>query len=490
MIDADTTWQQACTALAGGDYEMAFGVLDSALDEAMPTRAGAGRSGASQTGLATAARLCLYLGSLHALYGDAATEQLGTALSEARRLNAGVAGDPLYLALSAELDARTRGPHAALPDEKIRETADPVARFHALCALALAEQPQAALDLPLATGELPPHLRWRLRSWQADSQEQLGNTADAINLYAEAAHLAGGLDRAVMLQEQAALLIQDGQPDVAKSVLDGARLLYGTKQTARSNPAQAEDEGLNLATWHYLRAQALLQMDQPEAALEMIREADRLERQHGTPGYVVTLLRGQILSHLGQQEKAIEAFEAALELAEEVDRPYANHELGVALLDMDRPVEARDRLEIALNEPNYPYQPEVLADIAECDYRLGRMPEAQLAAEQALAQGAVIPASLVLGSVALDYFQLDEALEHYERVVREAAPDSRDWIIGHQMAADVMAQQGFPNPAAAIAHAQQALEHTAESDDWHSTLQDLLARAQTLMGQQDGRMLN
>ncbi|QFP75645.1 tetratricopeptide repeat protein [Deinococcus sp. AJ005] len=487
MIDADTTWQQACTALAGGDYETAFGVLSAALDEAMPAAVGKGKGAAVSP---VAARICVYLGSLHALYGDGAAEQLEATLAEARGLNPAVGSEALYLALSAELEARTRGPEAAPPSGAVREALDPVARFHALCALALAEQPQAALDIHLAVGELPLHLRWRLRSWQADCQEQLGHTADAINLYAEAAHLAGGLDRAVMVQEQAALLIQDGQPEEAKKILDGARLLYGSKQTPQINPVQGEDEGLNLATWHYLCAQALLQMDQADAAYEMIREADRLERQYGTPGYVVALLTGQILSHLGQQEKAITAFESALKLAEDSDRPYANHELGVALLDMDRPVEARDRLEVALNEPDYPYQPEVLADIAECDYRLGRMPEAQLAAEQALAQGAVIPASLVLGSVALDYFQLDEALEHYERVVREAAPDSRDWIIGHQMAADVMAQQGFPNPAAAVAHAQQALDNTPESDDWHGTLQDLLARAQTLMGQQDGRMLN
>ena len=146
-----------------------------------------------------------------------------------------------------------------------------------------------------------------------------------------------------------------------------------------------------------------------------------------------------------------------------------------------------------LGEPEYPYHPEVLADIAECDYRLGRLQEAQLEAEQALAQGAVVPASLVLGSVAMDYFQLDDALEHYERVIREAAPDSRDWVTGHQMAADVMAQQGFPNPAAAYAHAQQALASTPESDDWHMTLQDHLRKAEAMMeqgGASGGRMLN
>jgi tetratricopeptide (TPR) repeat protein len=475
MIDADTTWQQACTALAEGDYEAAFIVLDAALAEAdRPGRA----------------RICLYLASVHALYGDAATTQVAEALRQARTLDAGVRTVPLYLALSAELDARTRGPDAALPGPEVREAADPVARFHAVCALALAEQPQAALDLQLASSELPPHLRWRLRSWQADAQEGLGHTVDAIHLYGEAAHLAGGMDRAVMLQEQAALLLQNGQPAEAKGALDRARLLYGAPVAGAAVSAQPDDEGLNLATWHYLRAQALLHLEQPEAAFEMIREAARLEQEHGDPSYGVALVRGQVLSHLGRPEEAIAAFEAALALADEGDRPYANHELGVVLLDLDRPLEARERLEAALNTPDYPYQPEVLADIAECDYRLGRMPEAQLAAEQALAQGAVVPASLVLGSVALDYFQLDDALEHYERVIREAAPDSRDWVTGHQMAADVMAQQGFPNPAAAVAHAQQALKHTPESDDWFVTLQDHLGKAQALMGQQDGRMLN
>ena len=76
------------------------------------------------------------------------------------------------------------------------------------------------------------------------------------------------------------------------------------------------------------------------------------------------------------------------------------------------------------------------------------------------------------------------------RSVREAAPGSRDWVIGHQMAADVMAQQNFPHPAAAYAHAQQALEHTPESDDWYITLQDYLTRAGALMGGSSGRMLN
>ncbi|GAA5533512.1 tetratricopeptide repeat protein [Deinococcus aluminii] len=466
MIDVATTWQQACTALASDDYDTAFGVLDAAMQEARkPERA----------------RIALRLASVHALYGDAAAADVGSALREARTLDPGLREDPLYLALSAELDARTRGPDAAPPPPALREAADPVARYHALAALALAEQPQAALDVHLPLSELPEHLRWRLRSWQADSEEQLGHAQEAAHLYAEAAHHAQGLNRAVMLQEQAALLLQLGQPGEAQQGLAQARALYH---------GHDPDEGLNLATWHYLQAQARLNLGQPDEALAAIREADRLERAHGDPSYGVALVWGQVMTHLGQPEEALRHFERALSLATDADRPYAQHELGVALLDLDRPVEARERLEAALADPDYPYQPEVLADLAECDYRLGRLPEAQLAAEQALAQGAVVPASLVLGSVALDYYHLDEALDHYERVVREAAPQSRDWITGHQMAADVMAQQGFRDPAAAYAHAQQALEYTPESDDWHGTLQDHLKKAEAMMGQRSGRMLN
>ena len=53
-----------------------------------------------------------------------------------------------------------------------------------------------------------------------------------------------------------------------------------------------------------------------------------------------------------------------------------------------------------------------------------------------------------------------------------------------------MAQQNFPDPAAAYAHAQQALEHTPESDDWYVTLQDYVTRSGTLMEKGEGRTLN
>ena len=464
MIDVDTTWQQVSEALAGDDYDAAFGILDGAMREADPR---------------TRARLALYLASLHALYGDAGADDMRRALGVARGLDASLTVDPLYLALNAELQARTTG-IVSVPTDLLNEEIPPLARYHALGALALSGQASEALDVFLPVQDVPEYLRWRLRSWQADSQEATGQTQEAAHLYGEAAHHARGLNRAVMLQEQAALLLQLGQLDAVQQALAAARPEY----TGRD-----PDEGLNLATWHYLNAQLLLQQGDPEAAHREIEEAARLEQQHGDVSYGVALVRGQVLSHLGRTDEALQAFENALSLASEPDRPYANHELGVALLDLDRPLEARERLEAAAAEPNYPYQPEVLADMAECDYRLGRLTQAQEEAEQALAGGAVVPASLVLGSVAMDYYHLDDALEHYERVVRESAPESRDWVTGHQMAADIMAQQGFRDPAATYAHAQQALEHTPESDDWHVTLTEHLRRAESLLGQ-GSRTLN
>ena len=466
MIDVDTTWQQACAALASDEYDTAFGVLESAMREARPP---------------VRARIALHLASAQALYGDPGVPDVRKALNVAVALDPALAADPLRRALDAELAARTQGEEAPPVPEELRTDPSALVRFHILCALALSGHPQDALDLGLTPAELPEHLRWRLRSWQADAHEALGEFQEGAHLYAEAAHLARGLNRAVMLQEQAALLLQLGQPGEAARVLEQARALY----TGRD-----PEEELNLATWQYLQAQALLGQGQPDAALVAVEEAARLEARQGEHSYGVALVRGQVLTHLGRQEAALKAFEQALNLASPGDRPYANHELGVALLDLDRPVEAREKLEAVLSDPEYPYLPEVLADVAECDYRLGRLPEAQQTAEQALAQGAVIPASLVLGNVALDYYHLDEALEHYERVVREAAPESRDWVTGHQMAADVMAQQGFTDPAAAYAHAQQALAHTPESDDWYVTLQDHLRRAGELMGSSRGRTLN
>lgn len=476
MTDAATFWPLACTALAEGDFEQAFALL----------HAGMLLSGAAEQG-----DYALLAGSLHSLYGDAALSESRLSLSEALRLNPALAADPLYLALEAECRARTAalngevlGEAALPPAAAVTQTADPLARFHSLSALVLAGRLHEAAQLSLDPAELPPHLSWRAAALQAEAHEGLGDSQRAAELFAQAATGASGPDRAVMLQEGAAIALAQGQFDVAQAALAEARALYSP---AVSDPQEA----LSLSTWHYLNAQTELALGHADRALGEIEAAAQLEAGGGDPSHGVALVRGQVLSALGRTEEALAAFEQAVALAQDTDRAYAQHELAVALLDLDRPLEAQEWLDTVAREPNYPFQAEIQADLAECDYRLGQLAQAQAGAEQALMQGAVVPASLVLGNVALEYYHLDDALGHFERVIAGSPEGSRDWLIGQQMTADILAQQGFRNPAQVYAHAQQALEYTDAGDEWHATLQAHLNRAAELMqGGNSGRVLN
>ncbi len=476
-------WSQACEALAQDQYELGQKLLSDAHDRSLIPR--------------TRARLTLYLLSVLSLYapGDSPENFLGlheemqAGLQEALQDDPRLSADGLYQALRAEAQARQLGPQAAPPSDEARHALGPdgpLARYHSVCALSLqGRYPEIAAIAP-AIADLPQHLRWRLRQWQARAEEAQDNLPAATHLYADAAHLTHGINRAAMLQEEAALYFQQGQFEVSKSRLAQAKALYPKMLLAGD-----EEGNLGLATWHYLQAQVDLATDELDSALHNIEQAAQLEQRHVDPSYGVALVWGQILSTRGQTEEALTQFQRALSIASAEDQPYAHHELGVAFLDLDRPLEAREHLEAALQTPHYPFGAEVLADLAESDYRLGHLKEAQEEAENALQQGASVPARLVLGSIAMEYYHLDEALEHYQRVAQEAAPASRDWLTAHQMAADILAQQGYPDAAAAYAHAQQALEHTDPSDDWHATLEDHLQKAGALIGKEvDGRTLN
>lgn len=477
VTDPAVLWSQACDFLAQERYDLAHQLLERHLSRSSgPTRA----------------RLALYILSIISLYapGDSPEQHQGlheemlSGLSDAALSDPAVTQEPLYLALHAEAQARALGPEAPTPAEEARHALGeegPLARYHVVCALCLAGRYDELAAMSPAASELPQHLRWRLRQWQAHAEEAAGNLTDAAALYAEAAHLAQGSSRAAMLQEEAALHFQQGEYALAAQRLELARSAYPRLLD--------DDDQLGLATWHYLQAQVELAQDQPQSALAHIQESAQLEQRYGDPSYGVALVWGQILSALGETEEGLSHFKTALRRAAPSDLPYAQHELGVALLDLDRPLEAREYLEQTLKAPAYPFAAEVLADMAESAYRLGNLKEAQEEAQAAFAQGATIPASLVLGSVALEYYHLGEALEHYQRVTEEAQPASRDWLTGHQMAADILAQQGFSNPAAVYAHAQQALEHTDPSDEWYATLEDHLQKAQALM-EQGHRTLN
>lgn len=468
MIKANTIWQQVCSALASENRDVAFDLLEHAMVDALPEQQ---------------AQLALYMTHIHAL-GDtmAALPNMQATLAMALLCDPKHDQSELYQILQSELTIRLDHSQVDPPSDSLCQSTDILVRFHAMCVLQQLAQSKAALGISFVIVELPPHLRWRVCSWQAEAHENLGQTERAVELYAEAAHYSLGWYRVAMSQEQAALLLGLGRWEESKTVL---------KQVEKYYSELPKDEGgLYRAAWYYLAAQNNLHLGSLEKAYQYIVEAERLEHSYSQPSYNVTLVKAHILLQMDEQLEAVEVFEQARALATEEDMPFVNHELGVVLLDLDRPVEALERLEQALGYLNYPFLPEVQADTAECLYRMSQVSQARELAEQAFTGGAEVAASLILANIAMDYYNLEEALEHYGRVIDQVTPGQSDWVLAHQMSADILAQQSFERPAILIDHAKKALSYISESDDWHTTLIAYIEKAQSLLGHSHKRNLN
>lgn len=468
MIKANTIWQQVCSALANENQDVAFDLLEHAMVDALPEQQ---------------AQLALYMTHIHAL-GEtmAALPNMQATLATAVLCNPSYAQNELYQVLQCELAVRLNGAQADPPSESLCQSADVLIRFHAMCVLQQLAQSEAALAISFVTVELPPHLRWRVCSWQAEAHENLGYTEKAIKLYAEAAHYSLGWHRVAMSQEQASLLLGLGCWEESKTVLKQIKKYYGE--------LPKDEEQAYLVAWHYLVAQNDLHLGSLEEAYQHIVEAEWLEHSHGQPSYNVALVKAHILLQMDEQLEAVEVFEQARKLASEEEMPFVNHELGVVLLDLDRPIEALERLEQALSYLNYPFLPEIQADTAECLYRMSQVSQARQFAEQAFAGGAEAAASLILANIAMDYYNLEEALEHYGCVIDQVTPGQSDWVLAHQMSADILAQQSFEQPEILIEHAKKALSYISESDDWHATLIAYIEKAQSLLGNSHQRNLN
>lgn len=467
MIKADTIWQQVCSALASDNHDVAFDLLEHAMIDALPEQR---------------AQMALYMTHIHTL-GDtvSALPNMQATLATALSCQQEIDQSTLYQILQCELAVRMNKTQIDVPQQRLDQHSDVLVRFHTMCVLQQLGQSEAALAVPLLTIELPAHLRWRVYSWQAEAQEHLGHTEKAINLYAKAAHCSFGLHQIAMWQEQAALLLGLGRWSESEEILQKVKLLYAESKN---------EEKIYLAAWYYLSAQNKLHLGDLEEAYQHIMEAEWLERAYGQPSYNVFFIKAHILVRMDEQLEAIRMFEQAKQLATEEDLPFVNHELGVLLLDLDRPIEALERLEQALRHSHYPYFPEVQADTAECLYRMSQVTQARQLAEQAFENGAEVAASLILANIAMDYYNLEEALEHYTHILDQVTPGQRDWILAHQMSADILAQQDFNNPTAIIDHAKQALSYIPESDDWHTTLLDYIEKAQLLLGYSQRKNLN
>ena len=475
MSKLSTTLEALNFALEREDFEAGFALLEAAFGSATRN---------------DKVQLALHNAHLYSLYADGGVEEGLRALKVAGSLDFLISQNPLYTALEAELQAYGAREEDAAAMKGVGQqatsalTGNLLARYHAAAALSLLELNDEVLGVWLSLGwqELPKHLHWRYFAWLGSVHEGLGNFEGAESAYRDAVDHAPRSQQAAMLAEQAALNLSLERFEVAGLLLERAREQMET---------DGGQEAQMLTQWHYLRAQTEMGLGRPDSAELHILEAKKLELEGGEASYGVTLVHGQVLMALGRSLEALEQLKEAIEIAAPPDLPYALHELGVALLDLDRILEAKEALRRVLESEEYPFQPEVQADLAESEYRLGNLHEAEEMAHAALNLGAIVTASLVLGAVALEYYHLDEALEHYSRALNESAEGSREWTLGHQMLADILAQQGFQDPSRILEHAQKALERTPVSDEWHHTLEGYVTKASGILTQgHSSRTLN
>jgi tetratricopeptide (TPR) repeat protein len=462
--------KQLFKALRRGGVEQALALLDHASSSAADE---------------TQATLALWKAELYSLSGergvDVGLKALEWALGKQRSLER----DPFFLSLRAELLSYLTEEQPQLAQQARQEALHALggpaqARYHASCALTnLGDFKEAlAAFLALDIAKLPSYLHWRYFSWLAGCLENAGKLEEAAEAYRQAARSAPDADQAIMLMEQAAVNLQLDQTGSAQQILDQAQLLG----------LQHGLSDLDWANWEYLEAQLQFAQGQLEAAqghLEQARELDQKQLM----GYTLSLLSGQVYSQMGRFDAACQQFQSAVRLASPVDRPYALHELGVAYLEMDATVEAQEVIRQALSHEDYPFLAEGYADLAEAQYRIGDLATAEVSAQYALAQGATLAASLILGAIALDYYNLEEAEEHYARVLEHAISGSQEWITAHQMLASILAQQGFTRISEIAQHAEQALAFTDPSDEWTLTLSAYLKRARDFPSG-PGRILN
>ena len=479
-----TSIETAQRALQEGDFDTAFEVLEVA---ARTTRDPKVR-----------AQVDLEVAGIYALYGRDGIEGGTECLSDAVLSDAKLRQDPLYNALRAEFNAYALEAQALERGEQFDRASDPrlehavqlakdakdgplTARYHAAAALVTLGEPEAALEImdSYDITALPAHLVWRAWSWRAGALEDVARFRESAQAYAKGAELTVGSDRAALLMDQAAMLLEVDEPHESLEVLEHAKEAHPLGETP-----------LDAASRLHLEARAHLALDNPSLASERAEAARKLELEAGEPTHGTALIHGQALAALGEWDAALEAFKAAVDRAGPQDRSHAQHEMGLAEMDAGHLERARDTLRDAARDPNYQFRAEVLADIAEVEYRLGNFDDAEQIARHALESGATVPASLMLANIAYEYYRLDEALEHYRRVLEHAEDGSRDWVIAHEMIADTLVQSGWRDPQAIIHHAQTALPHLEPSDEWVVTLEGYIERAEQMMRGSASRTLN
>ncbi len=471
------SWRRSASTRAVPELEPAHRALaEGRIDAAVALLRDAAAASRSE---ATRALCQLHLASAASLHGEAGLDRGLQALRAAAGADPSAVRLPLYRALHwafhAEQGASAHRVRRGVAG--IDEGSGALPAYHAAVALHRAGAVRSALRLLQAVPAeaLPRHLAWRRWSWIGRAllaSDDAGGAADAFRRSVEEAP-AGEVDAERIRHAHA--LFEHGAARRALGALDAVR----------------DVEAVDAETRHLardVRGRAELELGNPGRALEILDDAER-DAPDAERRYETAHAAAQALIALGRHDAAADRIAAALAGAPDADRAHAHHERGVALLDADRPEDAAEALQEALLDPDYPHRADATADLAEAQLRTGDLNVAAETARRALDAGATGPACLVLGSVALEYYEMDDAVTWFEQAASASPAGDPIWLAAQQSLADVFAQRGPESAERLLTHARAALRYTEPSSEWTASLETYVARAREQLGGRD-RTLN
>lgn len=455
--------EPARRALAEGRYEAAFALLEHAAHDA--------------AGGPVRALYRLHLAAADALYGPAGLDRGVQALRQAVASDPSVVRRPLYRALHWEFRAlQGAAAHEVRSGVARIGEDDPVASYHAASALWLAGAGRSARTrlAALRPASLPAYLRWRRASLRGHVLAEAGAFEEAADAFELAYGMATPLERAPVALHWAAALLELGFHERVRELLEPIA-------PERLEPV---DRGWALE----LLGRADLELGNPGRALARF-DAAEASVPDGERRFSLQQARAQTLARMGRHAEAAACLGEVIDDAPVDERSFALHEQAVVLLEADELDAAEGVLEELMVDPDYPHHAEATADLAEIRLRKGDLPAARETAAQALELGAVGPACLTLGTIAFEYFDLDEAIVWLERTVSATTAGEPSWVAAHQLLADVHAQRGSPAAESLLLHARRALEHSEPGSEWIAPLQAHVDRARRWLGGAD-RWLN
>jgi tetratricopeptide (TPR) repeat protein len=455
--------------LAEGQYDVAFDVLEGAL------RRAPGRHALGAT--------WLQLAAIYALYGEDGLENGPPALRNAVTADPNLAAHPLYRALYWEFAAyrgatvaevkrglRGPGPKPRPAGGATEDELTAVAGYHAAAALFYVDAARSAAATlgKINDGALPTYLEWRRWSLLGQCAELMGDWDGAASAFKRAVAQAPRQEQGAERLSLAGALVELMRTDEAQAELE-----------------QVDDAALSLeerAVHRYLLGRSHLELDNPNRALELLKEAAELDDQEGGASYSVTFATAQALAALGRTPEAAAAFQQALQLAPAEHRAFTQHEAAFALIEAGQLADAEGLLGEVVTDPSYSHRGEALADLADLNLRRGELDAAAELAQQALELGATASACITLGSVAFEYFRLDEATSWYEQAVSASLVGDPFWVAAQQMLADVYAQMGDAYAPHLLQHAKAALDYTENASEWYIPLRQYVDAARRRLG--------